>query len=151
MFWNIKNKLSVPKSIRAAAKERRRDRREILEDRLLGLSINLADASFLAQFLPTDFRDENRPLFADLLALRRPADQFRAELLSFSADVDMKEQQLDPQPELAKTASEFQKLLTRQRMLELGSQLALAEQAQNKAAVEQLSQEYAELAKKISN
>ncbi len=129
--WDIINKISVPKAVRAAAQERRKTRREILEDQVLGLSLLEASDEYLHQ-----------------LNLTIPPG--KEEFLKFAAEVDMKEQGLDPKVELPKIANELGKMMLKERMQAVAARLTSAETAKDKELVQKLSQEYTDLINQMS-
>jgi DNA primase len=134
-IWGIINGLKMPKSVRnAVAANRQKPRKELLLDQVLGLSILLKNDQFIKE-----------------LGLIEPNDPEKRELLVFSADMDMKEQLLDPKAELPKVAAEYRKLVTKDRMKELAAQITLAEQQKNKQLVEELSKEYVTLSQQVKN
>ncbi|HTL39646.1 MAG TPA: DNA primase [Methylomirabilota bacterium] len=149
--WDIINKLNIPQAVRRASLERRKSRREILEDRLLGLSLLLKDNQFLSQFTPDNFRSDNQEIFNALKEGRKNIDPFKAELLSFGADMDVKEQNLDAGSELVKTAKDLHKIILHDSMMELTSQISTAELNKNKEMIEQLSKKYLALSKEMGN
>jgi DNA primase len=130
-IWGIINGLKTPKSVRAAIQaNKQKPRREVLLDQVLGLSLLLKNDQYLKE-----------------LTLTAPAETAQKELLVFSAEMDMKEQGLDPKIELPKIAAEYKKMITKDRMQELATQITLAEQQKNKQLVAELSQEYVTLSK----
>ena len=134
-IWGIINGLKLPKSVRAAvAANKQKPRREVLEDQVLGLSLFLKNDQYLKE-----------------LGFTEPADTAKKELLVFSAEMDMKEQDLDASAELPKIITEYKKLITKDRMQELAQQITLAEQQKNKELLEQLSQEYVTLSQQVKN
>ncbi|MEJ0021828.1 MAG: toprim domain-containing protein [Candidatus Doudnabacteria bacterium] len=157
-IWDIINKLSMPKPVRAAIKnEPHKMRREVLIDQLLGLSISQKNTTMLQQFKLQDFGlraeifrllTESQP---DLEKLSRANPELAAtlELLVFAAEIDLKEQQLDPKTELPKIADQLQQMVIRQRMQELSEQLKNAEQNKNKILIDELSKEYMILSNRI--
>ncbi len=156
--WDIINKLTVPKTVRQASLERRRTGKEILEDRLLGLTINLGDNQYLKEFTASDFRPELRELFDQLqqsslgldgLKKGYPQSAPLLDLLAFSADIDIKEQQLIAEAELERTSSELKKTIVRERMQELSLKISQAEQLKDKKTVEELSKEYVLLSQEL--
>ena len=85
------------------------------------------------------------------MGFTEPADTAKKELLVFSAEMDMKEQDLDASAELPKIITEYKKLITKDRMQQLAQQITLAEQQKNKELLEQLSQEYVTLSQQVKN
>ncbi|MBX4187281.1 MAG: DNA primase [Candidatus Doudnabacteria bacterium] len=134
-IWGIINGLKLPKSVRsAAAASRQKPRPEVLRDQVLGLSLILKN-------------DE----YAKDLGLSLPDSPAERELLIFAAEMDMKEQMLEPKNELPKVAMEYKKLVTKERMKKLAEEITLAEQQKNKQLLEQLSQEYVTLSQQVKN
>ena len=150
-IWDIIRKLTVPKTIREAKPLFHKSRKEMLEDRLLGLTINLGDKQFLSQFSPADFRDDNREIFIGLNEGEPNSTSSKFQLLSFAAQTQMQEQQLDAKQELNKIAAELKKLIIKEQMQELANKISEAEQAKNKTAVQELSKEYVLLSNQIKN
>ncbi len=125
-IWDIINRLNMPKSIRKAASAlKHKGRKEVLEDQILGLSLLLNDKEVLGP-----------------LGLSLPDDPAQKELLKFSAEMDMKEQQLDAKAELPKLAAELKSHVRKEQMQKLGEQIRQAEAANDKNLVEQLSKEH---------
>lgn len=157
-IWDIINKLSKPKPVRAALKqERHKMRREVLADQLLGLSLIQKTARMLAGFKPEDF-GERAEIFRlitqngpepEKLGEAHPKFAQVLELLVFAAEVDLKEQQLDPKIELPKIADQLKQLVIRQRMHELSELIKNAEQNRNKTMIDELSKEYVTLSQQI--
>ncbi|HEX9503941.1 MAG TPA: DNA primase [Patescibacteria group bacterium] len=134
-IWGIINGLKLPKSVRAAlAANKQKPRREVLEDQVLGLSLLLKSDQYLKE-----------------LGFTEPVDTAKKELLVFSAEMDMKEQGLDPKAELPKIVTEYKKMITKDRMQQLAQQITLAEQQKNKELLEQLLQEYVTLSQQVKN
>jgi hypothetical protein len=117
----------------------------------LGLSYNLSNNEFLTNFEPSEIRDENREVFVGLKNKSTDSSLERLELLSFAAESEMKEQQLDPNSELGKTASELKKLILKEEMQELANKIAMAEKSKDRATVEQLSKRYVLLSNQLKN
>ena len=157
-IWDIINKLSMPKPVRAAIKQdRHKMRREVLIDQLLGLSLSQKNPQFLGQFKPQDMGEraeiyqlisQNEP---DLERLSKayPNLASELELLVFAAEIDLKEQGQDPSAELPKIAEQLKQMLLRSRMQELSEQIKNAELNKNKTLIDQLSQEYVSLSQQI--
>ncbi len=151
-IWGIINGLKLPKSVRTAvAQNRQKPRREVLEDQVLGLSINLKTNEFLNQLRPENFTGSRVEIYKTLLV--RIPDKLtpEMELLSFAADMDVKEQELDAKAELPRAVSELRKLVTKERMQQLAEQITLAEQQKNKSLVDELSKEYVTLSQQVRN
>ena len=133
-IWDIINKLTVPKSIRSAAQQQaQKPKMQILEDQVLGLSLLLRDFQYLKDLGLSEILEDNRK-----------------ELLIFSAETDMNEQQLDAKVELPKIAAELKKLITKEQMLALTEKISLAEQKKDKQLLDELTQEYVTLSKQVS-
>ena len=157
-IWDIINKLSMPKPVRAAIKQdRHKMRREVLIDQLLGLSLSQKNPQFLGQFKPQDMGEraeiyqlisQNEP---DLERLSKayPNLASELELLVFAAEIDLKEQGQDPSAELPKIAEQLKQMLLRSRMQELSEQIKNAELNKNKTLIDQLSHEYVSLSQQI--
>jgi DNA primase len=156
-IWDIITKLTAPKHLRAARLEQSpaagrpaRPKREILEDRLLGLTLNLGDDQYLKQFQASDFRPGVRELFTALAAgASVSAFQQQIDVLKFSAEMDVREQELDAGSELQKTAAALRKQIIHERMQELSARIAAAEQQKDKTAVAEFSQEYVRLSREM--
>lgn len=159
-IWDIINKLSMPKPVRAAIKnEPHKMRREVLIDQLLGLSIGQKNSGMFAQFRPEDF-GQRAEIFRiisqatpDLakLSQEHPEHASVLELLVFAAEVDLKEQGLDPKTELPKIAGQLKQMVVRQRMQELSEMIKNAEQNKNKTLIDDLSKEYITLSNQVNN
>jgi DNA primase len=157
-IWDIINKLSMPKPVRAALKqEKHKMRREVLIDQLLGLSLSQKNSQFLGQFKPEDFgsRSEIFKLISgnepDLgkLSHSHPNHASELELLVFASEIDMKEQGQDPKVELPRIAEQLKQMVLRQRMQELSEQIKNAELNKNKSMIDELSKEYISLSQQI--
>ncbi|HYC79840.1 MAG TPA: DNA primase, partial [Candidatus Binatia bacterium] len=67
-IWDIINRLSLPRPQKPQKiEEKRKSRGEVLEEQILGLSINTKDFSHLKDFQIDDFSEENRPVYQLLL------------------------------------------------------------------------------------
>ncbi len=153
-IWDIISKLSVPKQIRTKQQDRtHKTRREVLEDQVLGLSLLNKANQHLTQFSSADFSQDKRELFESLIKQEPiPAKLTElVELLSFAAEMDMKEQQLDAKAELARVSSEFKKMVLKQRMVDLANKISNAEHLKDKNLVAELSKEYVLLSSQMKN
>ncbi len=134
-IWDIISKLSIPRQIREKRQEfKAKSRKQVLQDQVLGLSLLLKDHNHLQE-----------------LELSEPTDAATRELLIFSAEMDMKEQELEAKTELPKIVSELKKLIFKERMQKLAAQISEAEKVKDKNLIEQLSKEYVILSNQIKN
>ncbi len=131
-IWDIIQRLSLPKvSNKQKTDNRKKSRKEVLQDQIAGLSLLLSDKKYLQE-----------------LNIAEPnTDQI--ELLKFSAEVDMREQGLDPKIELPKIAAELKKLTVKERMQFLAEQIKQAEEQKNKNLLDELSKEYVMLSREM--
>src|SRR3989338_259546 len=109
-------------------------RKEVLTDQVLGLSLLLKDNQYL-----------------EGLDLTLPQESDKKGLLVFAAEMAMKEQGLDGKQELPKLAVELKRLVTKERMMELGQEIKAAEDANDKELLDKLSKEYAALSQIVKN
>jgi DNA primase len=134
-IWDIIHRLGVPKTMRSKQQERvNKTRQEILQDQVLGLSLLVHDYQYLKD-----------------LDLQLPTEQEKKDLLIFSAETDMQEQQQDAKTQLPILANELKKIILKEKMVEIASKISLAEHLKDKNLVEKLSKEYIELSKQIKN
>jgi DNA primase len=134
-IWDIITRLNLPKvSRKQLAEIRKKSRKEVLTDQVLGLSLLLENSEYLKD-----------------LSLILPTDTDQIELLKFAVETEMKEQLLDPKMELPKIVAELKKLKTKERMQELADQISKAESEKNKSLLQQLSEEYVTLTKQMRN
>lgn len=152
-IWDIINKLSLPKPpIRKQTLGIKKSRKEILEDQLMGLSLVAKEISELKQFRTEDFTPSNLELVKAILENKKPAELTdRLELLSFAANIEITEQDLDAKQELARVSSELKRLILRQRMADVTSNLMAAEKTKNKELAEKLSIEFSKLSEQMQN
>ncbi len=150
-IWGIINGLKLPKAVRAAvAENKHKSRRAVLEDQLLGLSLSLGNLEYLSHFQASDFEANNQETFTQIVSGKN-LDKDKKDVLVFGAEMDMKEQQLNPATELPKVASELRKLIAKERMQKLAEQISAAERSKNKELVEELSKEYTVLSQQVKN
>jgi hypothetical protein len=134
--------------------DKRKNRRELLEDRLLGISLNLKDVSHLKDFGEEDFTEGNRPAFKAFaagkfaapkdLAQTDPELAARIELLSFITEVGVDVGE-NLEGELLRVKAELKKLLLKERMAQVAGQLKAAELARNKELLAKLSEQFTKL------
>lgn len=152
-IWDIINRLSLPRpGVRAQGAENRKTRQQILQDQVLGLTLVTKDNSFIEKFRTDDFDEENIAIVKAILENKKPAEiSDRLELLFFSATVEISEQKLDPKVELRRVADEYKKLIIKQRMEKVSSDLMMAEKTKNKELAQKLSVEFSKLSEQIKN
>ncbi len=138
----------------------RKDRRTILEQLLLGLSLNLHTTEALANFTVDDFTEENRPALRaiqtagsaklDILKKKFPdlADQF--ELLSFAVEVDDQQQAIDPKQQMITIARELNKHNLKRKMEDVSAKMAEAQRAKDSKLLSELTTRFTDLSKEIS-
>jgi DNA primase len=167
-IWDIIRKLGLPRQAKPKTPEnglgKRKNRREILEDQLLGLSLVSKNSSHLRDFQPEDFIPENQEAFTAILKdpeitprqvqPANPTLASKLELLSFASQVEASEQNWNPVGELLRVKAELKKVILKERMQDLAPQLKAAESAHNKELLAQLSElftRYSQEFQKYSN
>lgn len=159
IVWDIINKTKLPKLLRSELKvANKKSKLEMLEERLLGLSLNLKDRSVLAQFRQADFTSDNGALFellinnpelsSEQLIHNHPNSAEKIEMLSFAASVNPTTE-LKPSDEVLGLAKELAKNLIKARMEVIAQALTQAEKNKDDALIRKLSQEYTELSHKL--
>ncbi len=162
-IWDLIAKVepgkSKPQSTPGAVSLKKKSRREILEEQLLGLSLYLKSKQLLQDFTAADFSPSNFPSFQVLskvddysfehLKASHPDLMATWDLLSFVIETEAQEPGFDPKSEAVRVASELKKLVVRLKMQQLSEALILAERAKDKSLVSKLSQQYQELTKQM--
>lgn len=154
-------KINLPKPSAQPQKQvLRKDKKTVLEEQVLGLSINLNDLEILKDFEETDFDESNREILRalksfgpkDVPNLKKSypnlAGQF--DLLSFSSQVETEQQGLEPKQELVRVGNELKKLTIKRKMEVLAGLLAEAEKARNKPQLLKLMDEFKALSGKLT-
>jgi DNA primase len=150
-IWDIINRLSLPKPLKVALRaEKRKNRKNMLEERFLGLSLIEQDNQWLKGLTEADFDPEYQALVAVMQNTARPSEIIRAnptlkdqvELLQFAAETEMKEQEMNPVTELKQSAVEFKRDRLKNKMKVLGDGIKQAETAGDQAQIASLSAEY---------
>ena len=160
-IWDIINKLSLPKPLKTALKAEKRpasgragkNRLEMLEDRLLGLALALKDNRILEGLTEADFSNDHQALVAVMktepdsakIILANPTLKDQIELLTFVAETDVREEEVEPKTELQNTASEFKNERKKIQMQAWTDELKIAEQSGDKHKAEALLQKLNEL------
>jgi hypothetical protein len=146
--------------------EKRKNRREILEDQLLGLSLVTKNSSHLRDFKPTDFSPENQEAFQLLLKEgsispkqvegSNPLLATRLELLMFASseqgNANMHEPRQDqwkPDGELLRVKAELKITIIKARMQQIPVEMKNAKSTGNKALEETLSKEFTEKSQEL--
>ena len=158
--WDIINKLNLPKPQGAQSFiNRKKSRKEILENQLLGLTLQTQNNTLLRDFRANDFEANNLEVVKVLtdhkpdlkkLVTSFPDLASQLELINFSTQVEMAEQDLKPEEELVRVAGELKRLIIRQRMEQVSEELILAEKSQNKEQQQKLSLEFTNLSKQMN-
>lgn len=137
----------------------KKSRREILEERLLGLVLRTGESQSLVNFQDSDFHTTRSQVFQLLKAGDVHLDRLKSshpdlagllDLLDFAVRAQVEEQDLDPKIELKQTAHEFGKLIVKDRMERIGQDLKLAEAKKDKDQISKLSEEYVALSKRMN-
>ncbi len=160
-IWDVINKINLPKVQKPEqAQAIKKDRKAILEEELLGLCINLEDNTKLKYYEDLDFEEENREVFRSIkssenLTLQDLKKKFpnlltQFDLLSFTSQVGMEQDQLDPKQELNKINYELNKLVIKKKMELLTPLMAAAEASKDKAKLAELSSQFSALSNKLS-
>lgn len=156
----IKDGRDTPKSSRPKESLiRRKDRVELLQEQLLGLSLINNTNQYLAEFKVTDFKPDYQAIF-DLLSKNKylgletlkkqnPKLAQRLEYLRFSSQTEVSEQGLDDKEQLKTVGIELKKLILKEKMEQIAAQLAEAEKQKNKQMIEQLSKEFTNISSKL--
>jgi DNA primase len=159
-IWDIINKLSLPKVARPQkAEEKRKNRREILEEQLLGLCLTAQDFSPLQDFAETDFMQNTRNLFMLLktkgavtpeqIRADQPDLAAKLELVTFTAQVETEQNGWVVDKELVRIKTELKKLVIKEQMQEIAEQLKTADNRHDKNQVEALSKRFTELTQEM--
>jgi len=157
---DIMNRLSLPKPLKIALKaEKRKNRIEMLEEKLLGLSLVLKDNKHLEGLDQADFNPNLQGLVAAILAesdpivigTKIPDLKSQIELLTFIAETEIKEDELVPESEIAKTALELKRERVKARMQILPDLIKVAEDSHDQDLVAKLSQEHITLSQQLNN
>src|SRR3989344_512471 len=153
-IWDIINRLSLPKPLKTALKaEKQKNRVEMLEDRLLGLALVLKDNKIFEGLTEADFTKDHQALVAVMkteadaakIILANPTLKDQIELLTFVAETDVREEEVEPKIELQNTVSEFKNERKKIQMQIWTDELKAAEQSGDKAQAEVLLQKLNEL------
>ena len=153
-IWDIINRLSLPKPLKTALKaEKQKNRIEMLEDRLLGLALVLKDNKIFEGLTEADFTKDHQALVAVMkteadaakIILANPTLKDQIELLTFVAETDVREEEVEPKIELQNTVSEFKNERKKIQMQIWTDELKAAEQSGDKAQAEVLLQKLNEL------
>lgn len=160
-IWDIINKLSLPKPVRPQkAEEKRKNRREILEEQLLGLCLTAQDIAPLQDFKETDFSSTNRdvlkllqargPVTPGQIQSSHPAVAAQLELILFAAQVETEQNGWQPDKELPRVKTELKRLVIKEQMQEISQQLKEADNRKDKNEVSVLSKRFTELTQEMS-
>jgi DNA primase len=163
-IWDIINKLSLPKPQKPRNSgefqaDKRKTRRQILEDQLLGISLTTKNFAHLKDFAEDELLPENREILALLknrgfLASKEveksnPNLASKLELLLFASQVEANEQSGKPEADLLRIKAELKKLILRERMQQVSEQLKAAELAHNKELLAKLSEQFTKYSQEI--
>jgi DNA primase len=138
----------------------KKDRRQILEDQLLGLCLNTQTSDCLKDLDPADFTAKNSAVTSAMLQAEpklagikqlHPELADHLELLSFSSKVEVDEQGLSPQEELARVSLEFKRLVFKHQLEKIIAQLSVAQSRHDQPTIEKLSRESVAISNKIAN
>ncbi|HEX5429511.1 MAG TPA: DNA primase [Patescibacteria group bacterium] len=132
-IWDIIVRLEKPRqALIVPQTAHHKTRQDMLTDQVLGLSLLVKNEKYLSE-----------------LGLNIPAEADKRELLMFAAETETAEQDLDPATELARTASELKRLILRQKMERVTSDLMAAEKNKDRNLTEKLSVEFAKLSQQM--
>jgi DNA primase len=166
-IWDIISKLSLPKpSQPKKGLDKRKTRREILEDQMLGLSLATKELAHLKDFEEQDFTQDNREVYKLLkdrgfvgVAEAQKGDPLFAskiELLLFASEVEADDssrrepgQNWNSETELLRVKAEFKKIILKQRMHDVTDQLKAAERTRDKELLAKLSGQFTKLTQEI--
>ncbi len=160
-IWAIINKLTLPKPQKPQVlpQNKRKSRREVLEDQLLGLCLTVKNTSQLKDFTEDDFTDGSKGAFKLLASngVTAPKDLYKTdpvlasklEVLLFAASVEAREGEDKPEVELLRVKAELKKLIIRERMQHITQQLKVAENARDKELLTKLSGQFTKLSQEI--
>ncbi|MDP4000788.1 MAG: DNA primase [bacterium] len=161
VIWDIINKLSLPRRVlKEEPSLYKKSRREILEDQILGLTLNTEKSEHLKIFLPQDFNDKNRKLFTVLVESETfNLDSLKAQhydlaaqidMLQFATSAQMSEQKLNLQEEIERVRNELKKISLKEKMEKITQALKSAEIGHNKELAQKLSLDFTKLSNQIN-
>jgi DNA primase len=166
-IWDIISKLSLPKPPKPKkALDKRKSRREILEEQLLGLSLATKDMTHLKDFEEQDFSPDNRDVHkllqdrgfvgVDEAGKGDPKMSSKLELLLFAAEVEADGpsrretgEAWNPGTELLRVKAELKKLILKERMQQVSEQLKAAEKLRDRELLAKLSGQFTKLTQEI--
>lgn len=169
-IWDIISKLSLPKPPKPKnGLDKRKSRREILEEQLLGLTLTTKDLTHLKDFEEQDFTPDNREVhkllqdrgFVGVSEAQKgnasdSGVRSKLELLLFAAEVEAdgpsrreSGQNWNPETELLRVKAELKKLILRERMQHVSEQLKAAEHVRDKELLAKLSEQFNKLTQEI--
>ncbi|MBX4188179.1 MAG: DNA primase [Candidatus Doudnabacteria bacterium] len=159
-IWDIINKLSLPKPAKPQkGPEKRKNRREVLEDQLLGLCLVAKNNGPLKDFETDDFSENSRPIhrllvergFVSVMDLKKtdPELATKQELLLFAAQLEAEEQKLNPEQELLRVKADLKRIILKERMQHITDQLRVAERSKDKEQLVKLSEQFTKLSQEI--
>lgn len=166
-IWDIINKLSLPKPSKPKnGLDKRKTRREILEDQLLGMCLTAQDPTHLKDFEEQDFSPDNREVYKLLqdrgfvgvseVEKSNPQLASKLELLLFAVEVDANGplrresgEKWNPGTELLRVKAELKKLLLKERMQQVSDQLKAADRTHDKELLAKLSGQFTKLSQEI--
>jgi DNA primase len=140
--------------------QKRKDRKTILEEQVLGLVLTEKDNEPLAGFAPEDFSEGNREMVRILtqeksidpekLKKSHPNAAQQIDLLTFSIQVETEEQGLKPAEELLRASAELKKIIVKKKMEDISAAMAAAEKAGDKQRLIELSGKFTALSRQMS-
>jgi len=164
---DIMNRLSLPKPLKIALYGEKRlpagkagkNRIEMLEEKLLGLSLVLKDNKYLQDFTQADFSPNLHGLVGAIVSESNPKTigenlpdlKSQIELLTFVVETEIKADELSAEGEAAKTAIELKRERVKARMQVLPDLIKAAEDNRDQESVAKLSQEHITLSQQLNN
>lgn len=161
VIWDIISKLSLPRRIvKEEPSSYKKSRREILEDQILGLTLNAQKTEPLKIFEAQDFNDRNRKLFTvliesetfDLDTLKTQHNDLAAQIdmLQFATSAQISEQKLNLREEIERVRNELKKVCLKEKMGKITQALKSAEIGHNKELAQKLSVDFTKLSNQIN-
>lgn len=166
-IWDIINRLKQPRPQKPKnGLDKRKSRREVLEEQYLGLILITKNPAGLKDWTEDEFLEENREVVKFLksavsgslqstkngeLPVGKSNQSLAAklELLMFAAQVEASEQNLNPEGELLRVKAELKKTMLKERMTILADQLKAADHAHDKELVAKLSEQFTKVSQEI--
>jgi DNA primase len=160
--WDMLKKIKAPKPIIPSnvSDAVRKDRQAMLEDEVMGLCLMFNDNSQIIEFDVADFSEANRELGralkmetnfdSSLFESKYPNLKDKIQLLSFSSQVRIQERGTNPKQDLEVAQKELVRLIAKKKMEALSGKMSQADKTGDKEALRMLTQEFNELAAKLS-